>query len=315
MPAAVLFHSLVKGSASNSVSNVTLRVPVAISAPRHIQVIFEHKNASIRSQLIGEMNQTNDDSWVTHTTGIIELAADEPNYVLPETLDIGVIKQRLTEKLKDSHTVDYLAEVGVSEMGFPWRVLEHWGNTKEMIAKVDAAPEVADVSSLPWNEDSWASILDSATSIGSTLFFDKPSLRMPAHVENFTLRDGGKPPKISYIYVEEASSGTELASDITVLGEDGQVLAKFTSMRFSEIEGTAGVSGSVESLVHQMNWKPATLAETATAFEDFVFLSDDLALVKTYQQQLPSPQRKVSTFMLNDWRHTNGKVDCCYHDT
>lgn len=68
-------------------------------------------------------------------------------------------------------------------MGFPWAVTEHFGNLKEMIARVDVAPDVKSESPLPWDAHSWAPMLDAATSVGSTIFFDDPKLQMPAQID------------------------------------------------------------------------------------------------------------------------------------
>ena len=49
------------------------------------------------------------------------------------------------------------------------------------MARVNVAPDAAE--DLPWDSYSWASMLNIATSVGSTLFFNEPRLRMPAQVD------------------------------------------------------------------------------------------------------------------------------------
>ena len=44
-------------------------------------------------------------------------------------------------------------------------------------------------------------------------------------------------------------------------------------MRFSEIEGTIGASGSTESLVHQVAWAPATFSEKLHSISSVVLIS------------------------------------------
>ena len=43
--------------------------------------------------------------------------------------------------MSDSFSIDNLAEVKIPEMGFPWKVLEHFRDEYEMLAKVLADPE------------------------------------------------------------------------------------------------------------------------------------------------------------------------------
>ena len=167
-------------------------------------------------------------------------------------------------------------------MGFPWVVTEHYGNIKEMIARVDVAP-ATEGSVLPWDPNSWAPILDAATSIGSTLFFDSPRLRMPAQIDSVKLYEGAVPPKIGYIYVHE-DTASKLSVHITVTDIEGNSLVAFQSMRFAEIEGTPGVSGSTGSLVHQLAWPPATLANNPLQFKHVVLASKDALALQIYQK-------------------------------
>lgn len=71
-----------------------------------------------------------------------------------------------------------------------------------------------------------------------------------------------------------------------MLSENGLLLAKFTSMRFSEIEGTPGVSRGVESLVHQLAWPPASLAEIPLKVRRAVFVSNDTECIEGYTSNL-----------------------------
>ncbi|PYH83264.1 6-methylsalicylic acid synthase [Aspergillus uvarum CBS 121591] len=286
VPAAGLVNTFVKATGANVLNNVVLRVPVAINAPRSVQVVAQREDVKIMSRLIQENEGTNDDSsWVTHTTARWESTSSSP---VPAQINVEATKARIGTRLRDDFSIDYLDKVGVSAMGFPWAVTEHYGNTKEMIARVDAAPSVAADAELPWDASSWAPILDAATSVGSTIFFNEPRLRMPAQIERVDIFTRANPPKVGWLYVQEASD-TALASHVSVCDEAGNVVAKFTSMRFSEIEGTPGVSGSMESLVHQMAWPPAVPAEEPLPINQLLLVSEDVALREAYAATIPSP--------------------------
>ena len=290
VPAAVLVNTFLNATKSKTLSDIVLRVPVAVNAPRDVQVVVEQDRVKLASTLIQQKDEkTGDKSWMTHTTGRFNLTAPTQTEA-PQNYDIDAITTRIGSKLADNFSIDYLDKVGVSAMGFPWAVTEHYGNLKEMIAKVDVAPSAE--NELPWNLHSWAPMLDAATSVGSTIFFDQPRLRMPAQIDRVEVYTDEPPPKVGYLYVEP-SANADLAVDVCVLGEEGAPLFKFIAMRFSEIEGTPGSSGSSESLVHQMSWPPATFSEKPLPISHIVLISEHKPTLDEYVQYLSS--KSIST--------------------
>ncbi|KAE8373500.1 hypothetical protein BDV26DRAFT_67003 [Aspergillus bertholletiae] len=294
VPAAALVNTFLHATGASTLSNITLRVPVAISQPRDIQVVVYQNQVKICSRLAQKTGAERDDSsWLTHTTALWETAS---NTTLPAQIDIAATKARLSDsKLADNFSINYLDKVGVSAMGFPWAVTEHYGNLQEMIARVDVAPDIAPGSVLPWDVSSWAPILDSATSVGSTLFFDQPRLRMPAHIHGVQVYTTQPPPKVGYLYVEK-DTDRDLAVHVTVCDELGTVLAHFESMRFSEIEGTPGSNGSEESLVHQIAWPPAVYTETPLPISRVLLISQDKELAGLYAESLKGRISSVAMF-------------------
>lgn len=300
VPAAVLVNTFHHSTGAKTLSDITLRVPVAVSAPRDIQVVVTDDKVKITSRLRqeqrGDDGGKTDMSWVTHTTGHwsnnkSESQGDE----FPATVDIQASKERIGAVLPSNFSIDYLDKVGVSAMGFPWAITEHYGNLKEMLARVDADPNSANTNALPWDAESWAPLLDAATSVGSTIFFDDPKLRMPAHIAGVHFADSNRspPPKTGWIYVQEASERNGgPAVHVSVCDDGGRVLVRFTLMRFSEIEGTPGVSGSVESLVHRLAWVPAPLSNKPAGWERAVLVSEDDEVLGAYGKQL---ERKLKT--------------------
>lgn len=293
IPAAVLINTFHHSTAASTLSNVILRVPVAISAPRDIQVIVADDAVKITSRLQqSDAMDSLDHSWVTHTTCCWSSVPDSG--CNKETrIDLQVTKQRIGAVLPPSFSIDYLDKVGVSAMGFPWAVTEHYGTLDEMLARVDVAPDVTTGAKLPWHEGSWAPLLDAATSVGSTIFFDNPKLRMPAQIErvHFTAGHGARPPKTGWLYVQRAAAQ---AVHVSVCNDDGRELVKFESMRFSEIEGTPGVSGSVESLVHSMVWVPAPFSHKPLCWDEVIVVGDDAAARERYGQQLRQQSKNIT---------------------
>ncbi|MCJ1403645.1 hypothetical protein MMC11_006868 [Xylographa trunciseda] len=288
VPAAVLVNTFVHAAGARVLSNVVLRVPVAINAPRDVQIVVQQGQVKIASHLIsGEHDTSDETSWMTHTTS--QWTAEAPSMATNDlTFNVPAIRARIGVKLADNFSIDYLDKVGVSAMGFPWAITEHYGNLKEMIAKVDVAPDLPEGSVLPWDEHSWAPLLDAATSVGSTLFFNDPRLRMPAQIDRVEIHDESPPPKTGHLYVTEATNAC-IAVDVCVLNDDGALLAKFVNMRFSEIEGTPGANGSTQSLVHQMAWPPASFTEKPLPMNHVVMISDD---TRTMEILAANPSRR-----------------------
>lgn len=294
VPAAVLVNTFIKATGATVLQNAVLRVPVAINAPRSVQIVAQQSEVKILSRLIQEStNCKEDSSWVTHTTAQWHTheSVDQE-----DPIDIAAVKARLKTRLPDDFSKDYLAKVGVSAMGFPWAIKEHYGNNKEMLARVDAAPNTPTESkSLPWDSSSWAPLLDAATSVGSTIFFDEPRLRMPSQIQTVNVFTRDNPPRSCWLYVKEASDPAP-AAHISLIGEDGLTLARFTGMRFSEIEGTPGASGSMESLVHQIAWPPALPAEEPLPISQVVLISNDEALAEEYGSTI---DKKIEKYLVN----------------
>ncbi|EAW11667.1 type I polyketide synthase [Aspergillus clavatus NRRL 1] len=296
VPAAGLINTFMKGTGGRRLQNVVLRVPVAINAPRSVQVVVQEDQVKIMSRLLSDTPQATEDdsSWATHTTAY--WARDIQEAVDP--IDIAAVKKRLGTRIRDDFSINYLDQVGVSAMGFPWAITEHYHKDKEMIARVDVNPAVTGDAPLPWDSSSWAPILDAATSVGSTVF-GTPALRMPAQIDRVDIFTSQDPPKIGWLYVEDASDAAP-TSHVSVLNEAGEVVAKFTAMRFSEIEGTPGVSGSMESLVHQLAWPPATPAEEPLSIDTVLLVSSDAATMRQYANTIPRGVRSFEFSSVQD---------------
>lgn len=297
IPAAVLINTFLFGTGARQLFDIHLRVPITTNKPRDIQFVVRSDHAKICSRLIRTDIGNNQDggSWQTHTSGSWS-SADATKLTLLSKVNIGLKKTEISTRLENTFSIDYLSKVGVTSMGFPWVVLEHYGNQQEMIALVDVAPDLDTGSSLPWNPRSWAPILDSATSVGSTLFSSKPRLRMPSFVDRISLLTSKDPPKSCYIYVQVAMD-VPPAVDISICGKDGTVLMLIKGMQFSEIEGGFRPNAGLEGLVHQVAWPPASYKENPLPINHLVLISRDPCWAERYYERVPPTVLK--TIVLN----------------
>src|SRR5699024_1767854 len=103
-----------------------------------------------------------------------------------------------------------------------------------------------------------------------------------------------------WVYVQQDTS-TEYSSHVHILDEPGTLLAKFTSMRFSEIEGTPGASGgSILGLVHRMAWPPALPAEKPIRVERAILIGSDVSMRDKYASTLPAHVRSIQLSAADD---------------
>lgn len=283
VPAAVLLNTFLSAAPGHTLRNVQLRVPVVVGPPRQVQVFFGNAQTRISSRLITPDNKDTDDhSWLINTsTQVAPLESISPL----EKIDIAEIRERLPTRLDNQFSIDYLAQLEVSEMGFPWKILEHIENAEEMLAKVHTDPE-ADPSK-HWGGSSWASILDAATSVSSTIFHDQPLLRMPTAIDSVTVRQNALTPKLGYIYVKKVEGDS--AANVLVATEEGTILVKILNLRFAGIEGkiSAGASGR-KGLVHSVTWPLASLAKEPLHFRKVLFFTHESPLLEGYRAYLNS---------------------------
>ena len=283
VPAAVLLNTFLSAAPGHSLLNVSLRVPLVVGPPQDIQVLLENNHLRLFSRFTELRSDGFDNhSWLINTKCEITLARDP----LPSLIfDLDALEQRFPRKLNASFTIDYLAKAGVPEMGFPWRVLEHLENDSEMLAKVHADPDAR--SSRHWDGTSWASILDAATSISSTIFYKEPLLRMPSAIGGVTALPDTRTPKICYIYTKKVSDKDHTA-DILILNEEGNVLIGIDSLRFAGIEGDPAVRERDKDLVYRIAWPPAQLTEHPLRFHNVLFISKESLLLQSYRAALSS---------------------------
>ena len=125
VPAAVLINTFYHGTGKRDLHDIVLRVPVALSAPREVQLTRQQGRVRLTSRLVQEMGEeveeaVEDQSWMTHTTGrYYDKAGLFANDEVNAAVDIAAIKGRIGARLKDTFSIDYLAGVGVSAMGSP----------------------------------------------------------------------------------------------------------------------------------------------------------------------------------------------------
>jgi 6-methylsalicylic acid synthase len=294
VPAAVLINTFLHAieSTGRCLEAVSLKVPVVISPARELQILLDDRQITLRSRLA---ESTGSGSWLVNTTSNVASMTDDRDL---GSIDLAQLKKRLPQVLSKSFSIDYLANVGVPDMGFPWSVLEHVASDDEMLAKVETNPD-----NLSGNEDLGASIMDAATSIASTIFHQEPLLRMPTAIGRVVTSGTMAGLKVGYVYCKKTAK-TGFTTDVFICDEDGQVIFLFQGMAFAGIEADQLSRKTTNGLIHRIAWIPAPFAETPSNFRHVLFLVNDSTpdyVLNRYEEHLVAKGYTASrTWDVND---------------
>ncbi|KAL1608443.1 Type I Iterative PKS [Paraconiothyrium brasiliense] len=289
IPAAVYCNTFHQATGATILRDLELRVPTPMTADqREVQVVTQGDSVHLYSRLKSS-HDIHDDSkhpWVNHSSckwGKEDVSAYRKTY------KVESIQERIGTVLPNGFAWDLLQKIGVSGIAYPWTVVKHYGNDKEMIVKMDMD---AEQDAITWDSSSWAPFLDAATSVGSSIFFNSPKMRIVSGIDQ-VLFFSQAPPKVGYLYIEEANDSKSLAADINVLNEEGELLAKLKSMRFSDVEGASDRTSGVDALVHQLAWVPPVFVENPLAVDHLLLVCDDEELSQSYTDDLQQTIAKI----------------------
>ncbi|KZM20173.1 phosphopantetheine binding [Ascochyta rabiei] len=292
IPAAVYCNTFQRATGATILNNLELRVPTPMAADkRELQIVVEGDEVRLASRLKEEITGTThvDHAWVQHSAARF---TDTDMSSHQQTLSISAIRMRIGTQLPNSFAWDYLQSIGVSGIAFPWAVLEHFGNDKEMLVKMDMDPSS---QTLTWDAQSWAPFLDAATSVGSSIFFKSVRMRIVSGIDQIFFLSTDIPPKVGYLFIEESSEGENLKANISVLSEDGLLLTKIKGMRFSDVEAVSDKSKGVDSLVHRLTWVPPKFSETPLVMNNVVVVSAESPILDNYVNTLEIVAKRVVT--------------------
>ncbi|KAF2022913.1 polyketide synthase [Setomelanomma holmii] len=284
IPAAVYCNTFEKATGATVLSDLELRVPTPMTADkRELQVVLKDCMVELSSRLMKSAAIGDNDlehAWIKHAAAKYS-TADVTSY--EQTYSISAIRKRMNNELPTSFAWAYLQQIGVSGIAYPWGVLEHFGDEKQMLVKMDMDPSSEAIS---WDATSWAPFLDAATSVGSSIFYKNVRMRIVSGVDQVIFLSKSYPPKIGYLLIEDATSDGNLKADISVLSEDGVLLTKIQGMRFSDVEAINEKSSGVDSLVHRLAWIPPKLSETPLPMSNAILVSSDTQLLGNYVNTL-----------------------------
>lgn len=258
VPAAVLLNTFLAAADGHVLTDVSLRVPVSVASARELQVVRMDGRLRLCSR---RPDDEQDAGWLTHTTAAVPVVAELPG---DPRLPMAEIRDRCTERLDPNYVTDRLASIGVAAMGFPWEIERIRRGVDELFVRVVADP----AGTLPLT---WASLTDAALSAASVVFGGPATLRMPAHLRQYTV--AGRPPAEAVISARVQPGSTDTV-DVWLATSDGEVVATLFGLRYGVLEGDEGAPASPHRLVHEIAWRPLELPKRHGELDRVVFVGD-----------------------------------------
>jgi 6-methylsalicylic acid synthase len=283
IPAAVYCNTFHHATGATVLNDLKLRVPTTMTADqRDIQIVVRDDDACLLSRLKASSDAIDElqHAWIDHSSC---KWSQQDMSTFKKTIDIPAVKRRIGKVLPNGFAWDFLQTIGVSGIAFPWAVLEHHGNAEEMIVRMDMDPNNA---TMGWDLQSWAPFLDAATSVGSSIFYVDPKMRIVSGIDQVQFVSDAPPPKVGYLYIEKTNDEKSLAADISVLDEEGHLLAKLQAMRFSDVETETDRTTGVDALVHRLAWVAPAFSETPLSLKSVVLVTEDAQLAQRYLSEL-----------------------------
>ncbi|MET0234552.1 MAG: type I polyketide synthase [Kibdelosporangium sp.] len=234
IPAAVLLNTFLAAGRTRVLTDVQLKVPVAVTGEHAVQVVRQDNVVRLASRLF----DTDSTSWLTHSVASLDSAGvagfDLPTDELP-ALPPGAVNERLRS-------------VGVADVGFPWQIVSLAGTGGELVAEVRPAPQDGSAAI------GWPSLFDAVLSIAPLAFADDQTLRMPAVIKAVHLTDALPDQVVVHVRLTRPDT-----TDVLIGDGEGNVLGTFTGLRFGTLDGDPGASAGPQHLVHQLAWMPVEL--------------------------------------------------------
>jgi acyl transferase domain-containing protein/NAD(P)-dependent dehydrogenase (short-subunit alcohol dehydrogenase family)/acyl carrier protein len=271
IPAGVLINTLLHAATHDdrlpALTDVNLRIPVAVTEPRIVQIVQHGDSMRIASRLLDDGGELDDDQvWITHTTAVADShPTSDPGHID----DPSALRGRCREVWPWSEIEEDFRRRGVGGYGFPWRVEEVRKGDGELFAAVTIRLEPTE------HTGSWAELLDGALTFTPTLMPDDDTLRMPAHIRALTVY--GVPPSRILVHAKLAAHSAGDTVDVHIADESGRIVAEVTGLRFGVLQGKPGSVTAPRQLVHELAWRPLVHDDghAAALPESVVLVSED----------------------------------------
>jgi 6-methylsalicylic acid synthase len=253
VPAAVLLTTFF-AAGGTALADIDLRIPVAVTAPRAVQVIRQNDHLRLCTRLIEEDGDDDGYGWITHTTATLASRDEAP---ASWARDPAELLARCGDRWSWESIEELFRRRGISGYGFDWRVERLHRGDRELVADITAPAS-----------PSWAPLLDGAMTMTPLLLPDDELLRMPAHIAAVSVE--GEPP--GRVLVHARLDGDTI--DVSMADDGGRVIAQIRGLRFDLLDGPPGAFTPPHRLVHELTWVPLEPETRQDLREPVVLIGD-----------------------------------------
>jgi 6-methylsalicylic acid synthase len=239
VPAAVLFTTFLNATGTTALTDVSLRVPVAIATPRQVQVVCHDDTVRLASRP-ADSEDADSHGWVMHTS-----AAALPG--VPDgggRFNLESVMTRYRQRRDPGLVLERLHQVGVADTGFHWTVERLAGGDDGVLATVTS------------DTSTWAALFDAVLTVAPLVFDGEPALRMPSYVRRLAIY--GAPPARALIEVQRRAGDIV---DVVVADRGGKIMCRMTGVRFTQVGDDTTAPASPQRLVHRVSWVPVDLGD------------------------------------------------------
>ncbi|GGT44925.1 hypothetical protein GCM10010271_56280 [Streptomyces kurssanovii] len=288
VPAAVLLNTFLAAGGTDTLHDVALKVPVAVTGELEVHVVRDDSGIRLASRRTaaappasatvspaGSDGGAAQEGWSTHTTARLASGrgggGDAKGGDVADRAGDGGWDGSAAVVLDPGAVNERLHAVGVADVGFPWRITELASSHGQLRARVlpgpggDLSPALAR-----------ASLLDAVFSVAPLVFPADGRLRMPAAVRRVRLSPAL--PEAVTVHVSPSPTGGGDTTDAVVRDEDGQVLGTLEGLVFATLDGGTGSGPGLvpQRLTHTLGWSAAVLtAEPRTRLRTLALVGDD----------------------------------------
>ncbi|MFJ3102704.1 beta-ketoacyl synthase N-terminal-like domain-containing protein [Streptomyces sp. NPDC086835] len=284
VPAAVLLNTFLAAGGTDTLHDVALKVPVAVTGELELHVVRDDSGirlASRRTAAASPASAAGTDGgaaqagagWSTHTTARLTSGraggGDDGGREVADRAGDGEWDESAAVVLDPGAVNERLHAVGVADVGFPWQITELASSRGQLRARVRPAPG-GDLSPALAR----ASLLDAVFSIAPLAFPADGRLRMPAAVRRVRLPLAL--PETVTVHVSPSPTGGD-TTDAVVRDEDGRILGTLEQLVFATLDGGTGSGAGLppQRLTHTLGWSPAALtADPRTRLRTLALVGD-----------------------------------------
>ncbi|RJQ80838.1 acyltransferase domain-containing protein [Amycolatopsis panacis] len=257
VPAAVFvttfFAAASKSSPPPALRRIVMRSPLMTAEPRDVQVVLDGDTLRLASR---SANTGPEQVWDVHTSATAAEPGEFPNRLrLPASM----------QPVPTTTVHDRLSAVGVPSTGFDWTVQELLRGDGVLRGTVTLGQQTT-----------WAPLLDAVMTLAPVTYTGDPVLRMAVEVDEVAVH--GDPPASAVIDIAVRPDSPSVV-DVTVVTDDGRVIAHVNGLRYAVIGAEDAVSADPRTLVHEIVWRPYEPVVEASADRPLVLLGphDELA--------------------------------------